>query len=210
MLFQEALDKHFKFTGRAQRDNLPALAIARRNWGPSGDHGRQSLARLLGSMKCRRGVEIGTHVGLSAEMWCQHAPTMHMMCIDPYVRYNARHSQDGQDSNYDEACRRLAPYNAEIIREMSMDVVDSVDDKSLDFLYIDGDHEFDPVMMDLIKWAPKVRRCGVIALHDYCVFWRGGVMKAIEAYTSCHRIDPWYVTRDHMPTAFWEKRAVHE
>lgn len=205
MNFQEALERRFKFTGRAARDNLPSLANHKFNWGLSGDHGRQSLARMLGDLRYREGVEIGTHRGISAEMWLKHAPRLHLTCIDPYIAYNARHSQVQQDSNYDEAVARLKPYKADIIRASSLDVVDSFGDRSLDFLYIDGDHEFDPVMQDLIRWAPKVRGGGMIVLHDYCVFWRGGVMKAVEAYTSAHRIDPWYVTRDIMPSAFWEK-----
>ena len=205
MKFQDAVVKHFKFTGRANRDNLPALAVAKYNWGPPGDHGRQTLARLLRDMGVREGVEIGTHTGYSAEFWLKHSPKLHLTCIDPYVSYNARHSQKQQDGNYATAVERLKPYNADIIRAASLEVVDSFEDRSLDFLFIDGNHEFDPVMQDLIRWAPKVRGGGIVALHDYCVFWRGGVMKAVDAYTSAHRIDPWFVTRDHMPTAFWEK-----
>lgn len=184
---------------------MPALAINKSNWGPPGDHGRQSLARMLGDMRYKEGVEIGTHRGLSAEMWLKHAPDLHMTCIDPYVAYNARHSQKQQDANYNEAVQRLKPYRADVIRAASLDVVDSFEDRSINFLYIDGDHEFDPVMQDLIRWAPKVKGGGMIVLHDYCVFWRAGVMKAVDAYTSAHRIDPWYVTRDTLPTAFWEK-----
>ena len=146
MKFQEALEKRFKFTGRAERDNMPALAINRANWGPSGDHGRQSLARLLGDMGYREGVEIGTHRGVSSEMWLKYAPKLHLTCIDPYVTYNARHSQEQQDVNYAEAVKRLKPYKADIIRAASLDVVDSFEDRSINFLYIDGDHEFDPVM----------------------------------------------------------------
>ncbi len=109
---------------------------------------------------------------------------------------------------YAEAVERLKPFGrSEIIRAGSLDVVDSFEDRSLDFLYIDGNHEFDPVMQDLIRWAPKVRRGGLVMLHDYCVFWWGGVITAVNAYTSAHRVDPWYVTRDTLPTAFWEKGA---
>ena len=208
MHFQDAVVRHFKFTGRAARDNLPALAIAKYNWGPPGDHGRRSLPRMLRDMRCRSGVEVGTHRGESAEFWLKNSPQLHLTCIDPYIAYNARHSQDEQDAVYAEALERLKPYNAEIIRETSLDAVDSFEDKSLDFVYIDGDHEFDPVMQDLICWAQKVRGGGVVMLHDYCVMWRGGVMAAVDAYTKSHRVDPWYVTRDKNPTAFWERGSA--
>jgi hypothetical protein len=141
-------------------------------------------------------------------MWLKGNSRLHLTCIDPYARYNARHSQAGQDANYVKACEALEPYNAVILREKSMNVVDDFKDKSLDFLFIDGNHEFDYVMQDIIRWVPKVRSGGMIAVHDYCVFWWAGVMKAVDAFTSAHHIDPWYVTRDYTPTAFWEKGAA--
>ena len=208
MTFDEALERRFKFTGRAARDNLPALAIARHKWGPAGDHGRRSLAKLARDLRCRRGVEIGTHDGESAVMWLAANSRLHLTCVDPYLTYNARHSQEDQNAHYAEATERLKPYNAEIVRAKSLEVVDGFKDRSVDFVYIDGDHEFDWVMQDLIRWAPKVRGGGLVILHDYCVSWRAGVMKAVDAYTAAHRVDPWYVTRDHTPTAFWERGAA--
>jgi hypothetical protein len=28
-------------------------------------------------------------------------------------------------------------------------------------------------------------------------------MEAVDAYTKCHRIDPWFTTKNLEPTAFW-------
>lgn len=205
MYFQAALERRFKFTGRTERDNLPAAAVHRANWGPVGDHGRNSLARLIGDLGYRKGVEIGTHRAESSLMWLKRNPELHLTCIDPYAPYAARRSQKQQDANYAAAVKRLKPYKADVVRAASLDVVGSFEVGSIDFLYIDGDHEFDAVVQDLVCWAPKVRIGGLIVLHDYCVAWRSGVMQAVDAYTSAHRISPWYVTRDANPCAFWEK-----
>ncbi|HUS38059.1 MAG TPA: class I SAM-dependent methyltransferase [Pirellulales bacterium] len=205
MQFEEALRKHFKFLSSTAHDNLPALAVSRWNWGPPGDHGRRSLAKMLADMKCRFGVEVGTNHGDSAEFFLKASPKLHLVCVDPYVAYNARHDQKERDACYLDALERLKPYNAQIIRESSTDAVDGFEDRSLDFVNIDGNHEFDYVMQDLIRWAPKVRGGGVIMLHDYCIMWRGGVMAAVDAYTSAHRVTQWYVTKDKAPTAFWER-----
>ena len=35
---------------------------------------------------------------------------------------------------------------------------------------------------------------------------RGGVIEAVDAYTRCHMIHPWYVTREDLPTAFWVRQ----
>ena|GEM_PF-1112058 len=210
MEFQEALNKEFSFTGRQGRDNLPALACAKMHWGPAMDHGRHTLARMLRDMEVREGVEVGTHSGFSAELWARHCSTLHLTCVDPYAAYAVRPIQAEHDKIYASAVKRLKPYNVDIIRERSLDAVESFEDRSLDFVNIDGNHEFDWVVQDLIHWAPKVRDGGVVMLHDYCNFWRGGVVLAVNAYTTAHRVDPWYVTgrRDKTPTAFWERGAA--
>ncbi len=205
MTFQDALEKHFKFFGGYETDNLPILATARFRWGRDGDFGRNALAKMMGDMGYLTGAEIGTHRGVSAKLWCKENPHLHLTCVDPYRPYKARPSQVKQDSYYASAIRRLRPYEATIVRKTSMDAVGAIEDASLDFVFIDGDHRFDPVMQDLICWARKVRRGGMVMLHDYFAFRQSGVMKAIDAYAHCHRIDPWYTTRDHMPTAFWLK-----
>jgi len=52
-----------------------------------------------------------------------------------------------------------------------------------------------------------VRIGGLVLVHDYCAFGMSGVIPAIDSYTHCHWIDPWYVTRDQEPTAFWQRGA---
>jgi hypothetical protein len=87
-----------------------------------------------------------------------------------------------------------------------MDAVRKIKNESLDFVYIDGFHDFDWVMPDLIFWAQKVRRHGIVAGHDYYPFFRAGVMFAVDAYTRAHNINDWYVTREKEPTWFWVKQ----
>jgi hypothetical protein len=57
-------------------------------------------------------------------------------------------------------------------------------------------------MLDIILWSKKVRKNGIIACHD-CYGGETGVEKAVEAYTHSHHIDPWYVTKELQPTAYW-------
>jgi predicted O-methyltransferase YrrM len=205
MKFQEALEKHFQFARNQTRDNLPIRAIERKRWGRRHDHGRASLARMMATLEFKEGVEIGTRTGESAEMWCAANPLLHLTCVDPYAAYSVRPDQERQDGNYAKALERLKPYNATIMRVRSMDAVPEFVDGSLDFVFIDGDHHFDHVVMDLVRWAPKVRKHGMVILHDYCIFEKAGIIKAVDAYTQSHRIDPWYVTHDFTPSAFWEK-----
>lgn len=205
MEFQEALCKFFKFRNDQWRDNLPIRAVHRKTWGIKGDRGRAALARMMAAMEFRTGVEVGTKYGISAEMWCKANQQLHLTCVDPYMVYGSVPNQEHQDNAHAMATERLKPYKATIVRACSMDVVQDFEDKSLDFVFIDGNHNFDYVVMDLVCWARKVRDGGIIALHDYFNFEKGGIIKAVDAYTHCHRIDPWYVTFDDTPSAFWEK-----
>ena len=88
----------------------------------------------------------------------------------------------------------------------SMEAVSKIPDASLDFVYIDGRHEFDFIMMDLIAWAPKVRAGGIVSGHDYYQFYRGGVVHAVNAYVLGHNIKEWFVTREKECSFFWVKQ----
>lgn len=86
-----------------------------------------------------------------------------------------------------------------------MDAVGQFKDGSLDFVYIDGDHSFENCILDILHWTKKVRPNGVVAVHDYHPYVGLDVMLAVDAYTRANHIDPWYVTREMEPTAYWVK-----
>lgn len=195
----DVIDKYF--TIRSGGDNMPILARQKENGG------RTALARLMNELGFMRGVEIGVNHAKSAEMWCQEIPDLQFTGIDPYCVYGHRHSQEKQDGIYEEAKQKIEAYGGTLLRQMSADAAHEFADESLDFVHIDGNHTFDYVAMDIIQYVPKVRKGGLIIIHDYCNFQWSGVTQAIDAYTHCHDIRPWYVTKGREPTVFWEKGA---
>lgn len=194
------LNQHFRFMGGA--DNLPFLATpnSRR------EGGRIALARTMNDMGLRKAVEVGCRYGASAKLWRENITGLDITCIDPYRAYH-RVSQARQDLVYAGAIENAALYGFKVLRKASLDAVDDYADGSLDWVHIDGDHSFDAAVQDIIRWAPKVREGGLVLVHDYCSFGMSGVIKAVDAYTHCHWIEPWYVTRDMEPTAFWQRGA---
>jgi len=52
------------------------------------------------------------------------------------------------------------------IRGWSRDVADRIPD-GLDMVFIDGDHSYEAVLSDLLLYIPKLRRGGLIVMHDY-------------------------------------------
>jgi hypothetical protein len=125
--------------------------------------------------------------------------------VDPWTEYQV-HSQARCDRRYAAAVERLAPYNVSIVKKTSLEASLDVADGSLDFVYIDGDHRFDAVMLDILLWEPKVRVGGIVAGHDWYAFWQSGVVQAVLAYTAAHNIGAWYITKDREPSWLWVKK----
>lgn len=195
--FQSMLRRFRTSEWRIRGDNLPILT---RNGT------RHQLAHVLADLGLNKGVEVGTRYGAYAMVMLNANPSLHLYCVDPWTQYSSVR-QDKQDKIYDQAVGNLEPYGkrVRIIKEPSMVALNRFRSRSLDFVYIDGDHRFDYVMPDIIYWTHKVKRGGVIMVHDYVAGHGFGVMSAVNAYTQAHNVRPWFVTRERLPTAFWLK-----
>lgn len=71
-------------------------------------------------------------------------------------------------------------------------------DQSLDLVFIDGNHSYESVKLDISSWFPKVKFGGIIAGHDYtengyegfaawmnCKYWfnpEPGVVRAVDEF----------------------------
>ena len=166
-----------------------------------GEFGRNDLAMVFKELGFKEGVEVGTEGGKYAFVLCESNPELKLFCIDPYLVYENGEGYKDINQNqfekiYESAKARLAPYNASIIRGLSMDVVDDFEDNSLDFVYIDGNHRLDYVVQDLIKWTDKVKPGGIVAGHDF-IRLRGQyyshVPYALEAYVKSYFIPQFFV-----------------
>lgn len=160
----------------------------------------RSLARLFTELEFKEGVEVGTNRGKFASFVCTVNPMLHLTCIDPWITYEGINvSQETQDAVYKYAVKHLAKFNITILRKTSMEAVRDFALASLDFVYIDGDHSFDYVVQDIVNWVSRVKKGGLILVHDYNKL---DVQSAVNAYTSCHHINP-YITREAIPVAYW-------
>jgi hypothetical protein len=169
--------------------------------------GRIGLAELFGKLGYKTGAEIGVSKGWYSEVLCKSAPGLHLLCVDPWQAYGGW-DDETMEGRLVATKDRLAGYDYEIIRKPSLEAVKDVPPNSLDFVYIDGLHEFDPVMQDIIQWVGKVRKGGIVSGHDYFHFRGAGVVAAVNAYVAGHHIDPWYVTREDAPSFFWVNRGT--
>jgi hypothetical protein len=54
-----------------------------------------------------------------------------------------------------------------LMRMRTDDAAKLVEDKSLDFVFIDADHSYEGCRADIENWLPKVRAGGFISGHDF-------------------------------------------
>lgn len=165
---------------------------------------RNHLAELFAELGFVNGAEIGVRSGNYSKVLFDCNPNLHLYCVDPWTPYGMV-KQDKQDTHYRHCVEKLAPYKATILKMTSMDALKEVPDNSLDFVYLDGRHEFDYIMSDLIFWNYKVKPGGMIAGHDYYAFYQAGIIQAVNCYTQAHNISQWYITKEIEPTFFWVK-----
>ena len=169
---------------------------------------RYNLAEMFNKFGFKIGAEIGVERGVFSKAICSRIPDLKLYCIDPWLYtkgYKEHVPQERLDGFYDLTKERLEPFDATLIKSTSMDAVKDFEDESLDFVYIDGNHEFDFVMEDLISWSKKVKKGGIVAGHDYYRFRKAGVIEAVDMYTKMHGIKEWFITDERTPSFFWIK-----
>lgn len=131
------------------------------------------------------GIQIGSYRGESAEIFLSSNVFKKFYCIDPWEpgfdRYDAAASNDIilAEKEFDE---RFKNNNIIIkIKQKSSDVFNQFEDESIDFIYIDGCHQYDFVKNDLNNYFSKIKKGGIISGHDYCDGWYG-VKKAVNEF----------------------------
>lgn len=75
-----------------------------------------------------------------------------------------------------------------ILKEKTEDACASFKDESIGFLHIDADHSYDGVKADYELYAPKMKRKGIISLHDSIVR-DCGVFRLVDELREKNEVD---------------------
>lgn len=172
---------------------------------------RADLPQLFVNLGFRNGVEIGVGSGGNLQLYCEAGLTMYG--VDPWEPtedyfYRPTPNGPGNIDGWNKAKEISARYtNCVLLRMTSLEAAKEFKDGSLDFVYIDGDHSFGHVAMDLMRWSARVKTGGIVAGHDYCASdrglspWRASLRKrniravthVVDAFVKTYEIHNWYV-----------------
>ena len=143
------------------------------------------------------GVEVGVRKGNYSDYLLNSWNGSVLYSVDPWLHYDDGKYVDGsnvaqkkQERIYHEAVRKLARYKSRsvIMRTTSTEAAAEFTDSSLDFVYLDAQHHYEAVKVDIETWLPKIRPGGVISGDDYAdvetsenVF---GVRRAVDEFVA--------------------------
>jgi len=135
------------------------------------------------------GAEIGVFKGENAESILNLLNIKELVLVDPWAEYEDKVS--GQSVKSSEQEKRFGfvtnkfknNQKVRIIREYSINVAKMFEDNYFDFVYLDGDHSYEAVMVDLEAWYPKLKQFGVMCGDDYGHPSGVGVIKAVTEFS---------------------------
>jgi len=149
---------------------------------------------LLKKKKDLVGVEVGVLAGSHALKMLQFLDIKTLYLVDPYFKYKSKY-KSGEfewDNRKWEAIakEKLQKYKDKIkwIKTTSVKAVVEFKDESLDFAYIDANHEYKFTLEDTELWTPKVKQGGIVGGHDH-VPNHPGVAKAVKEYCDKNKIE---------------------
>lgn len=152
---------------------------------------RIELAKHFKDLGFKMGAEIGVADGRYSEILCKTIPNLKLYAIDPWAKYDGNWRSDKyQDKAFEKAKKRLKKYKALLVRSTGVHAYANITNPKpfLDFVFIDGAHDYDNVMLDIILWSRKVRKGGIVAGHDYYKFKSGNVIEAVNDYAKIHKV----------------------
>lgn len=167
---------------------------------------RDDLPEFFKQLGFKKGVEIGVSWAQNIIGYCEAG--FEIYGIDPWqnsedniyrriISLDRKHRQTIDDV-YNYAVERTSKYpNCKLIKKTSLEALSDFPKRSLDFVYIDGNHGFGYVAMDLMKWTEKVKKGGIIAGHDYLDTIKSrnyrGVRYIVDAYAKAYDFNNWYI-----------------
>lgn len=141
-------------------------------------------------------VEVGTWKGRSAAFMAveiiNSRKPIRFVTVD-HFQGSPNHGDDpdvaaGRLEEVARANLRRVGQAVEVLALPSLEAAQLFDDGSIDFIFLDGTHDYDSVKADLLAWKPKLKPGGLIAGDD--ANWRGVKEAAREVLGEIVIVEP--------------------
>ena len=141
-------------------------------------------------------VELGVFDGKNLFYLAKKFPNTQFIGIDLWQYFPTNrvirlplNSQEEWDTLYNSLLKKSAELNnLKLIRGHSSKDSRTFKDGSVDFVFIDANHDYQFVKDDILAWLPKISKNGLIGGHDYSLGWLG-VIKAVTEIFGTDAID---------------------
>lgn len=175
----------------------------------------ESLGRLISANSV---IECGVALGSHAHDLLTNLPSISYIGVDSY-----QHGYDNSDpfvseveaslgmtgqiamDSLFEAVRdslELFGNRARLVRQDSIEFAHSVDDRTIDLVFLDDNHTYEYVSDELVNWWPKVRSGGVLCGDDY---WMPSVKSAVDSFASSNDLPLRFIAKNQYLTYFFQK-----
>jgi len=150
------------------------------------------------------GCEIGVQRGINAkDMLLLNIKRLYL--VDPYPA----ELTPKIEAYYDEAYGYTRPFFRNVVwLIMTSEEAAKILNDTLDFVYIDGKHDYENVKLDISLWYPKLRSGGVLCGHDYRLDHIGipNVVRAVNEFCAVNpelKLKYDYDPKVKFETDFW-------
>lgn len=163
---------------------------------------KECLNECLGSGRARElvnriqdrrmtGVEVGVLRGGTSQTLLTFCPNLTLHMVDTWgsVPYRDKRDKASKITDWDGIKASAKAVHEQFATRCHMHPVESKQaaksfaDGSLDFVFIDGQHDYQSVKADIKLWRPKIKKGGFISGHDYHRRWPGVVKAVRESFS---------------------------
>jgi hypothetical protein len=116
------------------------------------------------------GAEIAVSKALNAESIMETLKIKRLYLIDPYQDSVESGLFFKRSSEKGDAIRRMEKYGSKV-QFLNLPAHDAKQyiNESLDFVYVDGRHDYEHVKQDIEDYSQKLVRGGMLCGHDFCI-----------------------------------------
>jgi hypothetical protein len=154
------------------------------------------------------GVEVGVWKGQFSKIILKTLTPKMLYLVDPWEGTIMSGDKNGENISYINGPEYFSNYilpeflfldNVKILNTYSS-ILQMFPDEYMDWIYIDGDHNYESVKHDLEISYSKIKKDGFIMGHDYTTDIFPGLVKAVDEFCLKNKLNIKYLTKDGCPS----------